>query len=528
MGAADRRESDDGQLDLYDEGLEISYRRGHDAQGVELATGTVPINGLGGFDISIDVPDGANLGQGWLDLSLLGLPNDENASTGHPFQIQEFRRPEFEVNARQESAGPHYVSEPTTVAVDARYFVGGPLPDADVTWLVTAQETTYRPPNWDDHQFGVWQPWWWFDGFGGDQGAVSDVAGEPCFDCGPGGAGATYEELSGRTDAGGTHYLQVELHGESNGDDIDLPRTVTAEATVFDVDRQAWASRTDLLVHPARAYVGLRSDRTFVEEGTPLRYDVVVVDVDGLPVPGLAAEVVAGRLEWSIDDGVWSQQVVEPQTCTLTSSATPDDGSMRCEFPTELGGEYRITATVTDSDGRRNRTETTTWVSGTGTGPIRNVEQERSPSCPTRRPTARRRGAILVQAPFDAAEGVMTIRTSASSRPSVFEIEDGTAVTLTDPDPTTASVPDLTVQVDVVGTRGAPATDGTAEADVPRCPVDPPTRSTPSRPAGVAGPAHRRRRGRPHDRQIEPGDDTAGHWSATVPARRQSRAERRS
>jgi uncharacterized protein YfaS (alpha-2-macroglobulin family) len=168
--------------------------------------------------------------------------------------VQDFRRPEFEVTARQESAGPFYAAEPATVAVDAEYFAGGPLPDAEVSWLVTTQQTSYNPPNWDQYQFGVWTPWW-YGGFGGDV-----AFGEPCFDCGPS-TGAEYEQFAGRTDASGTHYLQIDF----DGPDVDLPNTITAEATVLDVDRQAWASRTDLLVHPARYYVGLRSDRTFVD-----------------------------------------------------------------------------------------------------------------------------------------------------------------------------------------------------------------------------------------------------------------------
>ena len=36
---------------------------------------------------------------------------------------------------------------------------------------------------------------------------------------------------------------------------------------------------------PRRLYVGLRTDRTFIEQGTPIRYDAVVTDVDGNLVP---------------------------------------------------------------------------------------------------------------------------------------------------------------------------------------------------------------------------------------------------
>ena len=51
----------------------------------------------------------------------------------------------------------------------------------------------------------------------------------------------------------------------------------------MDVNRQAWTSQTNLLVHPAALYVGLRSDRMFVEREDPLEIEAVVTDLDGRP-----------------------------------------------------------------------------------------------------------------------------------------------------------------------------------------------------------------------------------------------------
>ncbi len=232
---------------------------------------------------TIDIPEGANLGQAWIDLQLTGTTSGGYSGGNHTFQIQEFRTPEFEVSARNESPGPHYTAQPATVAVEAEYFSGGPLPDAEVNWLVSTTDTTYSPPNWDEFTFGIWQPWWYYGGFGYyEDSYAGEVAYDDCFDCGPGYGATEYEQFSGRTDGNGTHYLQIDF----DGPDVDLPTSIRAEATVFDVNRQAWASRTDLLVHPAQYYVGLRSDRTFVERGTPLRIDAVVTDVDGELVHG--------------------------------------------------------------------------------------------------------------------------------------------------------------------------------------------------------------------------------------------------
>lgn len=458
--------TDDAGLGLYDAGLEVQYAA-YDAQGAELASGTVPINDLGGFDITLPIPQGANLGAAWVDLALLGLPSDEYASSGHAFQVQEFRRPEFEVTARQESSGPYYVSEPATLAVTAEYFAGGPLGDAEVDWLVSTQQTTYRPPNRDDFQFGIWQPWWFdADSFARDPAA----SGFPCPGCPPGGETA-YEEYAGRTDAAGTHYLDVELGaGGADVAPIDLPRAITAEATVVDVDRQAWASRTDLLVHPSRVYVGIRTDRTFVEAGTPLRYDLVVTDVDGEAVPGRTVEVIAGRVEWQVQGGEWTEEVVDPTTCTLTSTADAADGSMRCEFATGIAGEYRVTAVVTDDAGRPNRTETTTWVAGEGSGPVRRLEQQQLTIVPDRETYAvGDTAALLVQIPFDATSGLVTVTHAGIVSADTFAVEGGSAVIEVAIEE--ASVPGLTVQVDVVGTAIRTTDDGTPLPDAPPRPA---------------------------------------------------------
>lgn len=450
--------SQDAQLALWEEATGVSYQVA-DAQGVELASGTTDLNRLGGFNLSVDVPDGANLGPAWVQLALTGV---DSASNGrHSFQIQEFRRPEFEVAARTESAAPHYVGEPVTVAVDAAYFSGGALPDADVNWLVSSRESSYSPPNWDDYTFGIWQPWWWFDG-GGRSGVAADVDRGVCFDCGPYGD-ATFEEFSGTTDETGTHYLQIDVDDPA----IDLPTTITAEATVFDVDRQAWASRTDLVLHAARQYVGLRTDRPFVERGTPIRVDLVVTDVDGALVPGRAVEVVAGRVEWLQSGGEWTEQLADEQTCTVSSSGNAGDRSMRCEFATDVGGQYRITATVADTEGRTNRTQLTQWVSGGEGRPTRSVQQQTVtivPDAESYRPgdTAE----LLVQAPFSPATGVVTIVRGEIVSTESFRADDGSAVVEIPIED--AWIPNVTVQVDMAGSVERTTDGGAPAPDLPR------------------------------------------------------------
>ena len=135
-----------------------------DAFGHDLGHGDVALNAVSGFDLKINVPSGAALGNGQLSLSV----DDKGVrgGTSLSFQIQEFRRPEFEVVTRTESAGPFLLTQPVTVAALAQYFSGGVLADAPTAWQVTTSQTTYTPPNWSQFTFGVSQPYWFDNNFG--------------------------------------------------------------------------------------------------------------------------------------------------------------------------------------------------------------------------------------------------------------------------------------------------------------------------------------------------------------------------
>jgi alpha-2-macroglobulin len=451
--------SGDAQLALVENARDLQYRA-VGPQGNVLAKGAARVSALGGFDFEIDLPENANLGSAWVELTLPGLSNNMGGA-GHQFQIQEFRRPEFEVRARTESEGPYLRSEPATVAVEAEYFSGGPLPDAEVTWRVTQRDATYSPPNWEDFQFGVWVPWWLTSGPSRGGGFAEDFYFDEPFFPGPFDPG-TVEEFNGRTDSSGAHYLRMDF----GLDGSDLPVTVSAESQVTDVNRQVWASTTNLLIHPAELYVGLRSARTFVRQGDPLDIEAVVTNIDGEPVPGRPLLIEASRLDWRFVDGQWQEIPVDTESCRVTSTSQPVD----CSFATATGGEYRIVSTVIDDEDRGNRTELTRWVSG-GTGrPDRTLRQEEIaliPDADEYQPgdTAE----ILVQVPFSPAELLITTSRNGFESTSQLKSEDGTAVLRVPIED--LHIPALHVQVDAVGATERIDDSGQPLPDAPNRPA---------------------------------------------------------
>jgi uncharacterized protein YfaS (alpha-2-macroglobulin family) len=445
----------DGDVGLVGNAVTSVTYQISDPQGNVIHDGQAEVNAFGGFDFAFTIPTNANLGYASINFyAQPGTGGLTGNSYYHNFQIQEFRRPEFEVTARNETTGPYFVGDHAIVAAEAKYYAGGALPNAEVQWEVSSSETSYQPPNWPDFVFGTWSPWWFY--------------GPMYFEAeySPGYGGGVVQSFAGTTDASGNHYLRLDFAGSV----VPSPHSVLAQATVFDVNRQAWAATTSLMVHPASLYVGMRSDRTFVARGTPLKIDLIVTDLEGNPVEDRPIEVTAARLEWKVRGGNWGEEEVDVQTCTIGSTLEP----VTCTFETELGGSYRIAASITDEMGRKNRSLMTRWVSGGQQPPSRKVEQEAVTLIPDKESyQPGDEASILVQAPFSPAEGLLTVSRSGILYTERFRMDEE-STTLRVPIEE-EHIPNLTVQVDLVG--AAPRTDDKGEA----------IRGVPARPAFATG-----------------------------------------
>lgn len=391
-----------------------------DAQGNQVAQGETPVGALGGFELTLTLPATMNLGAALLtlDTPLAGLSGGQHVKT---IQVQEFRRPEFEVSANA-SVGPHFVGSSAELTVTAAYYAGGALPGAAVSWNVSAHPASYTPPGRSDFTFGEWVPWW-------------KQSWRPE-------APPRSQTFEARTDAGGRHVLRVDF------DDARPPRptTVAAEATVTDVNRQAWTARTQVLVHPARLYVGLRSARLFVQRGEPLVVESVVTDVDGRAVAGRAVTVRAERLEWEDDGERWREVPRDARECELVSSA--DVAS--CTFDTPAGGAYRVSARVSDEEGRSSQSALRLWVAGGDLPPRRALTRDEVELLPDRKEyRAGDTAEVLVLAPFAPAEGLLTLRRSGLVRTQRFRMS-GRSHTLRVPIEERFT-PNVTLHVELVG-----------------------------------------------------------------------------
>ncbi len=402
-------------------------------RGNELLSGKAKPSRLAGFEIGFELPGDVNLGTAWLELTAVGADELTNRSHTHAVRIREFRRPEFEVGVEAEP-GPWFLGEEAIVTANASYYSGGGLPGAPVSWRATIEPASYVPPGRSDFRFGTWSPWWRPLGRGGD--------------------GGESRLLKGATDALGNHGVGIHFEAMNPA----RPYSVRAEATVTDVNRQAWSAAREILVHPAELYVGLRTERGFVGRGDPIEVEALVVDVDGEAVEGVDVSIEAMRERRGGDGGG-----EEGESCSLRSRAEP----RRCVFHPEVGGSYRITAEIRDGSGRRNSSELRVWVAGGERPDSRGLEREEVEIIPEReqhRPgdTAR----LLVRSPFHPAEGLLTVRRSGLVRHRRFSLDEP-SIELEVPIEQ-RHIPNVEIRVDLVGSAEREPSPGAAGEDLPR------------------------------------------------------------
>ncbi len=427
---------------LGDAGGAINYSV-KDSQNNEIAKGATTLNAFGAFDLKFALADNANLGNSRVDF-YLNKPIDQSPTHSHQFQIQEFRRPEFEVSARVETEAPHFVGSFANVSVEAKYYAGGGLANADANWTVTANPTNYTPPNRGDYTFGTWIPWWRSYGYEYDSG------------------GGSSQSFKGVTDASGKHLLKIDF------ETVKPPRpyNVTAQVSVQDVNRQTFASSTSLLVHPADLYVGIRSPRTFVQKGENIEIESIVSDIDGKLILNRDVEIKAVLKDWSYDQGAWKEITVDEQTCNIKSA----DQSVSCKFIAKQGGRYTISARVMDDRERFNESELTIWIPGGKTVPQRNVEQQAAQIIPDKKEYAAKDVAeILVIAPFENAEGVLTLRREGLVKTERFSIKGNSTVLKIPLEE--KYLPNITAQVDLVGATPRTNDKGEIEAKLAKRPA---------------------------------------------------------
>jgi alpha-2-macroglobulin len=398
-------------------GEELSWTL-YDPVSNKIAEGKTQVNAAGAVEIEVKFPGTTNLGDHQLRIEGGSVP-----AGYHSLNVQEFRRPEFEVTASSLSEQPHLLEDSATVQAKAAYYSGGGLAGSEVNWSVSAVSSNYTPPGRGEYTFGRWTPWW-------DLGPWWSTPSD-------------HQSVSlshqGVADGQGAHLLKLDFVKMFPP----TPTSVTVTASVADVNRQQRSGSTTLLVHPSQRYVGLKAEKSFVDEKSDFEVEALVTDIDGRTLPGVPITVTLIHLDY--DDNY--RQV---EKAISVEQATSLETSLKLKLSAKTGGSYKIRAEVVDEAGRLNRTEYNVWKAGGKLPSTDKVDLESLtlvPSAKEYKPgdTAR----ILVMAPFAEGEGMVVWSRDGIERHESFTLKNGTATV--EHEITEELIPNLNATLTVVG-----------------------------------------------------------------------------
>ena len=163
--------------------------------------------------------------------------------------------------------------------------------------------------------------------------------------------------LAGKTDATGAHTLHLDfLSVEPGGADVgDRHRARSPTSTA-----RRWPASAALIVHPS-SLLRRAQDRAAVRRqghAVRARRDRRRPRRQGRR---RARRSTSRRCAstGSTRRASYTTKEVDPQTCAAVAARDPAP----CSFQTRDGGEYQLTATIVDAQGRPNQTRLTFWVS---------------------------------------------------------------------------------------------------------------------------------------------------------------------
>jgi uncharacterized protein YfaS (alpha-2-macroglobulin family) len=293
-------------------------------------------DGFGGFDGLFELPSDAMLG-----VYHVFIPNKGGGS----FQVEEYKKPEFEVKVEAPTA-PIMLGEKVSATIKASYYFGGPVVEAKVKYKITrttADERWYPAARWD-WLFGpgywwfaadsAWYPgwsswgmrrpaaWWW----GGSEGPPEVVADA---------------EVPIRSD--GTLAVDIDT-ALAKAAHPDHDHRYKIEAEVTDQSRRTIVGTGTVLVARKPFTVYIWVDRGHYRAGDTIEAEVRAQTLDHKPVKGNGT-LKLFKVTYD-SDSTPIETPLEKWDLGLDS-----DGHARQTLKASAPGQYRLSSTIDDGKG---------------------------------------------------------------------------------------------------------------------------------------------------------------------------------
>ncbi len=337
------RSDDDGAYSVPPAGT-IAQVTIRDPEGNKIVQTEQPLNEMGTLNGKLPLDEKAPLGRYQLIVQL-----GEHDTFYQPFLVAEYRKPEFQLDVSTDKKD-YLAGEKITAQLQATYFFGGPLNNAEVEWHLLRHDAPFSwhcpasatCPNYHFEGFDYWT--WRRPGEAWDK-SVSDG--------------------SGVTDANG--FFTVTLP-------VDMSNTISAqrftvEFAVKGSNGQYSAGRTAVRAHHGAKYIGSASKSYVYRLGDESEVDFIAVDYHGQILARQPFTVTVAKTTWhnvkKEENGniYWVSEMVTTPVIS-TTLRTGADGKVAYRFRAPDAGSYLIEAAVTDAAGRVTIGKNYIWVAG--------------------------------------------------------------------------------------------------------------------------------------------------------------------
>ncbi|HEX8026950.1 MAG TPA: MG2 domain-containing protein [Vicinamibacterales bacterium] len=284
----------------------------------------VKLDGFGAVQASFPVPATAALGN-----YIISIHSGDALGTGG-FEVQEYRKPEFEVSVTPASRFIVQGRE-AVVTVQARYYFGQPVANGQLRWVVN-QQPYYSPFRWDDDVEGGESNYW----YGDNQTAQGTL----------------------RLDAEGKAQLRIPLAEDENGRDF----SARIEAQVTDAANREVSGRTTVHATFGAFLLSAEMAETIHRAGSSAQVSIRALDYLGAAQPNVPVTLVLEHLQYR------SGYYGEPEVTSIATQSATTDASGRASSTFAIPnrtGSFRIRASAPSGD-RTVSDLVFLWVPGPG------------------------------------------------------------------------------------------------------------------------------------------------------------------
>jgi len=169
------------------------------------------------------------------------------------------------------------------------------------------------------------------------------------------------KSFSSLTKSDGSHQCSINFIGHPSPTKV---ISVSAEATVQDLNNQALVAKDSFVIHPSKLYVALKASDSFVDVGNEVKLGIFVTDIDGIEVQENVDVWVKVVERYS---NLFGRKQTNKHYFTVNYQADLDEDHFISSFrlvPENDGAEFKITCVVRDDEARQNKASIGVQVSG--------------------------------------------------------------------------------------------------------------------------------------------------------------------